>query len=178
MSWGEKTCIYIDREDKPCTPLKFTCNTNCDYYKKCEDSEPESLKPVEKKPVFELKEITARDLHLGEIFLLPVSLHQAAVSRMLMKRDAHFYGQNLIGLPGQPTEEDFIRELIKVCGWVVVGNIYSGPTPKIQCQKIIKKSGGLKYSRILLSHIKLITTSKIVEFNKNEPAGNSADNKL
>lgn len=128
-----------------------------------------------KKSVFELKELRAEDLQLGEVFLQPNDLGIAGVARFLMKKDARFYAKHLIGLPGQPTEEDWIRELIKICGWVVIGRTFRGSVSSTQCQKIIRKSKMLRYKNVLLGHIKLITTSKIVEY-KDEPAGNSADN--
>jgi len=33
MSWGERSCIYSNKDSRPCNPTQKTCNVNCNHYK-------------------------------------------------------------------------------------------------------------------------------------------------
>lgn len=44
MSWGERSCIYLYKVDKPCHPNMVGCNVNCLHYAFDGKTNPDSQK--------------------------------------------------------------------------------------------------------------------------------------
>ena len=117
---------------------------------------------------FELKSATTMTLQLGEIFLIPESLNVTIALNQFMKKDPRFYAKHMIGQKNL-SEVDMIKGFIKVCGWVVVEVLHRGRR-QLKCRKV----SDTKKKRFIAVNMNLITTSKVVEYNKD--AANNTEN--